>query len=122
MSSLSQNRGYQALSEQEKHQNEAENETPAVPGRRQARSKKFYFAIASLIAVGLLALVAFTSSWTSEAEPVPDLAAAMPMDDESREFLANLGRAGDQQYLLGVGKADITGYVETIKSVYCGVY
>ena len=122
MSSLFQNREYQALPDQEKHQNEAENETPAIPSRSQARSKKFYFAIASLIAVGLLALVASTSPWASEAEPVPGLADAMPMDDESREFLANLGRAGDQQYLLGVGKADITGYVETLEGVYCSVY
>ncbi|KAH7317703.1 neutral/alkaline nonlysosomal ceramidase-like protein [Rhexocercosporidium sp. MPI-PUGE-AT-0058] len=113
MSSLFQNREYQALPEQEKFDNVvvAETQNPSLPVRSQGRSKKFYIAISSLIAVALLAFVGFASSWTTSTNTPPDFADAVPMDDESREFLANLGRAGDQQYLLGVGKADITGPV-----------
>lgn len=39
------------------------------------------------------------------------------MDEESRDFLSGLARAGDQQYLLGVGKADITGWVLTCRDI-----
>lgn len=122
MASLFQNREYQALPEQEKfdHEIEAETQTQSLPThpRSQGRSKKFYIAIASLIAVVLLAFVGIASSWTSSTDIPPDFADAVPMDDESREFLANLGRAGDQQYLLGVGKADITGLVATCENEY----
>ncbi|KAL2065485.1 hypothetical protein VTL71DRAFT_3155 [Oculimacula yallundae] len=111
MFSLLQSREYQALPEQEKHDNEAETETTIVPVRDQGRSKKFYISIASLIAVALLAFGGFASTWTSSPDNHGDFTDAVHMDDESREFLAKLGRAGDQQYLLGVGKADITGPV-----------
>ncbi len=107
--SLFQNSEYQALPIEEKSEHAAE--TPRI-STRSGRSKKLYIAVVSLISITLLAFVGFTTIWRSSspaASPPPSLKDAVPVDEESRDFLSGLARAGDQQYLLGVGKADITG-------------
>ncbi|CZS98142.1 related to ceramidase [Rhynchosporium agropyri] len=110
MFSLVQKREYQALPEQEKH-HDSETQIVAVPVRSHGKCRKFHITVASLIIVTLLAFVGIASAWINSPGALPEVHDAMPMDDESREYLAKLGRAADQQYLLGVGKADITGPV-----------
>lgn len=109
--SLFQNSEYKPLPAEEKHEHEAE--TPQISAK-EGRGKKFYIALATLIAIALLPFIGFgfarTTSETSDAS-APSLHDAEPMDEKSKEFLSGLARAGDQQYLLGVGKADITGSV-----------
>lgn len=108
--SLFQGSRYKALPRDDK--NEHETGSPEnMASKPRGWSKKLLLALFALLAAALLAFVplAWVLSSGAESTAPPSVADAIPMDDESRGFLTSLARAGDQQYLLGVGKADITG-------------
>ncbi|KAH8601598.1 Neutral/alkaline nonlysosomal ceramidase [Bisporella sp. PMI_857] len=91
------------LSEDEKF----DNEIPDLP-RRSKWSKKGMACVASVVLMAALFLVVGTTAWVAKT---PDVT---PMSDKpAEEWLARTRATGDT-YLLGVGKADITGPVVEI--------
>ena len=64
--------------------------------------------IVSLLLVAALFLVAGTSAWVASTKPeAPKVTEA----SSPEQFLTQAARAAGDTYLIGVGKADITGYV-----------
>jgi len=71
-------------------------------------SRKGMAMIVSLLLVAALFLVAGTSAWVASTKPeAPKVTEA----SSPEQFLTQAARAAGDTYLIGVGKADITGYV-----------
>ena len=84
-----------------------ENQTYGAPIPAQSKwSRKGLAFVVSLLLVAAMFLVAGTSAWASSSKPeVQKVAAA----SSAEEFISQAARAVGDTYLIGVGKADITG-------------
>ena len=70
-------------------------------------SRKGMGFIVSMLLIATLFLVAITSAWVASTRPESEKVAKV---SSAEEFLSQAARAAGDTYLIGVGKADITGY------------
>jgi len=105
-----QGQGYEALPVEEK----LDSGEPEVPVKGPRRNKPLLAFIVSLVSLASLPffLGAF-KAWTTVAKTQSTV-------DNPEALLAHAARATGDQYLLGVGKADITGYeIRSQSSNFC---
>ena len=91
---------YEALPVEEK----LDSEEPGVPVKPPRRNPTLVaFTISLVFLVSLVVVLGTVKAWTA----LTDTESIM---DNPEALLAHAARATGDQYLLGVGKADITGY------------
>ena len=82
-----------------------EEEQLAAPVKGSRWTKKTAAWVISVLVLASVVIFAGAGAWTKKT-PVEQTPVEEP------EWLAHATRAAGDQYLLGVGKADITGYVD----------
>jgi len=92
--------------DEEKLENQAEQ--MQLPPQSKWGSKGVGF-IVSMFLVAALFLVAVTSAWVASTKPEAQKVAKA---SSAEDFLSQAARAAGDTYLIGVGKADITGYAK----------
>lgn len=88
---------------------EDDQDSSLPPTAAKTNWKKTCIALAICL-IGFASLIAFFDTKGS-AQDSPEYATEEIAEDDSASYLFEAARATGQQYLVGVGKADITGFV-----------
>lgn len=108
--SPSQSSQYQPLPAEEKV-SENDEQLPQVPVRKQRNNAVIALVVCLIAFASLFAFVGTVK--TAEHSRSQQQITEETIEDDPTAYFLEAARATDQQYLLGVGKADITGLVSS---------
>ena len=97
---------YEAVALEEKQENDLD-----LPVQKSKRGKAVLaFLIFGAALTALLLVIGVSVLWTGLQQEIATSPVESPVSDIPKVFLEHEVRAPGDRYLLGVGKADITGY------------